>query len=59
MQDSPHSIRGVDRPLPSPDRILGIRRRNDAEKRDRSNGQRGRQKEKKKPEEPHRIDTRV
>jgi hypothetical protein len=59
MQDSPNSIRGVTYPLPSPDRIYEIRRRNDAEKRDRSNGERGRKKKKKKPEEGRKVDTRV
>lgn len=59
MQESPHSIRGVDVPVPSPDRIAGIRRRNDAEKRDRSNGQRTKQKKSDKPQEGHRVDTRV
>ena len=59
MQESPNSIRGVNYPLPSPDRIYGIRRRNDAEKRDRSNGEKGRKKEQKKPEEGRRVDTRV
>jgi hypothetical protein len=59
MQESPNSIRGVNYPLPSPNRIFGIRRRNDAEKRDRSNEERGKKKKQKKPEEGRKVDTRV
>ena len=59
MNEIPNSIRGVNYPVQTPERVYGIRRRNDAEKRDRSNGERGRQKKQKKPEEGRRVDPRV